>query len=111
MLQQQGSIVVNGQLVSQVPAVSQYVSGFSPYSPVSASGPLTIPPSVGTAGINTGTLTPTADSNAQATQNAVMDPFNPKVSPVIPALVALGLALFMLHAVHFRDEGESHGAV
>lgn len=107
MLNQQGSIVVNGQLVSQAPAVSQYVGGFAPYSAVSSSGPLTIPPTVGSTGGTTGTLTPTADSNAQAASNAASDPFNPKVSPVIPALVALGFALFMLHAVHFREEGKA----
>lgn len=105
MLQQQGSIVVNGQLVSQAAGVSQYVNGYAPYSAVGSSGPLTIPPTVGGVGVNTGTITPTADSNAQAMQNAMNDPFNPKVSPVIPALFALAFALFMLHEVHFRSEG------
>ena len=112
MLQQQGSIVVNGQLVSQAPAVSQYVSGYAPYSAVSSSGPLSLPPTVGGSAVSggtAGTLTPTADSNAQAAHNAAMDPFNPKVSPVVPALFALGFALFMLHAVHFREEGHSEG--
>ena len=107
MLNQQGTIVVNGQLVSQAPAVSQYVSGFAPYSAVSSSGPLSIPPTVGGSGGAAGTLTPTADSNSQAAANAASDPFNPKVSPVIPALLALGFALFMLHAVHFREEGKA----
>lgn len=105
MLQNQGSVVVNGQLVSQVPGVSQYVNGFAPYSAVSPSAPLSIPPTMGSMGTTAGTLTPTADSNSQAAQNAHDDPYNPKVSPVIPALVALGFALFMLHWVHFREEG------
>lgn len=103
MLNQQGSVVVNGQLVSQAPAVSQYVAGFGPYSAVSSSGPLTIPPTVGGVGLNTGTLTGTADSNAQAAQNASKDPFNPKVSPVVPALIALLIAIVMLDKVHFRQ--------
>jgi hypothetical protein len=102
MLQQQGSIVVNGQLVSQAPIVSQYVTGYMPYNALGSAGPLTIPPSVG-AGQTGGTLTATADSNSQAAANAARDPFNPKVSPVIPALFALGFALFMLHEVHFRE--------
>lgn len=107
MLQNQGSVVVNGQLVGQIPGVSQYVSGFAPYSAVAPAGPLTIPPTVGMMATGNGglTATGTADSNAQAAANAEMDPFNPKKSPVIPALVALALALFMLHAVHFREEG------
>jgi hypothetical protein len=107
MLQNQGSVVVNGQLVGQVPGVSQYVSGFAPYSAVSPTGPLTIPPTVGMMATAGGglTATPTADSNAQAVANAASDPFNPKKSPVVPALIALALALFMLHAVHFREEG------
>jgi hypothetical protein len=106
MLQNQGSVVVNGQLVSQAAGVSQYVNGFAPYSAVSPATPLTIPPmmgSMGGLGNTGGTITATADSNAAATANAQADPFNPKVSPVIPALVALALALFFLHAVHFRD--------
>jgi hypothetical protein len=106
MLQSQGTAVVNGQLVSQVPFVSQYVNGFAPYSAVSPSGPITIPPTVGNMGVSAGTITGTADSNAQAAMNAKSDPFNPKVSPVIPALVALGVCLFVLHAVHFREEGK-----
>jgi hypothetical protein len=107
MLQQQGSIVVNGQLVSQAPIVSQYVTGYMPYNALASSGPLTIPPSIGTAGLTTGTLTATADSNSQAAANAARDPLNPKVSPVVPALLALGFALFMLHEVHFRDGDSS----
>lgn len=107
MLNQQGTIVVNGQLVSQVPSVSQYVSGYAPYSAVGSSGPLTIPPTVGSMGLNTGTLTGTADSNAQAAQNASKDPWNPKVSPVVPALVALLIAIVMLDKVHFREEGKA----
>lgn len=107
MLQTQGGVVVNGQLVSQVPGVSQYVTGYAPYSAVSPAGPLSIPPSIGIMGTTTaGTLTGTSDSNAQAVHNATRDPFNPKVSPVVPALVALAIALFMLHAVHFREEGK-----
>jgi hypothetical protein len=106
-VQNQGSIVVNGQLVSQAPIASQYVTGYMPYSPLGSSFPLTIPPTVGGSGVNTGTLTPTADSNAQAAQNAANDPFNPKVSPLIPALLALAFALFMLHEVHFRSDGAS----
>jgi hypothetical protein len=105
MLQSQGSVVVNGQLIGAVPFVSQYVGGFAPYSAVAPAGPLTIPPTVGMmsqAGAG-GTPTGTADSNAQATANAMADPFNPKVSPVIPALVALGVALIALHAIHFRE--------
>jgi hypothetical protein len=109
MLQSQGSVVVNGQLVGAIPGVSQYVSGFAPYSAVAPAGPLTIPPTVGMMATGNGALTPTgtADSNAQAVMNAKKDPFNPKTSPVIPALVALGLALFMLHAVHFREAGKA----
>src|ERR1700679_30753 len=103
MLQKQGSAIVNGQLVSQAPIVSQYVTGYAPYSAASPSGPLTIPPTMGTWGNNAGPVSATADSNAQATLNAKSDPFNPKKSPVIPAIVGLGLALFILHAVHFRE--------
>jgi hypothetical protein len=111
MLQSQGSVVVNGQLVGAIPAVSQYVTGFAPYSAVSPAGPLTIPPTVGNMALGGGfTPTGTADSNSQAVENAKSDPFNPKKSPVIPALVALGLALFMLHAVHFREEGRASAA-
>jgi hypothetical protein len=107
MLQSQGSIVVNGQLIGAVPGVSQYVAGFAPYSAVSPAGPLSIPPSIGIMGTTTaGTLTGTADSNAQAVMNAKSDPFNPKVSPVVPALAALAIALIVLHTVHFREEGK-----
>jgi hypothetical protein len=106
MLQSQGTVVVNGQLIGAVPGVSQYVNGFAPYSAVAPAGPLTIPPTVG--GLATGngglTATSTADSNSQAVANATADPFNPKKSPVIPALVALAIALWALHAIHFRDE-------
>lgn len=105
MLQNQGAVIVNGQLVSQISGVSQYVSGFAPYSAVAPAGPLTIPPTMGAVGTTGGTLTGTADSNAAAVQNAKGDPFNPKASPVIPALVFLGVALFVLHAVHFREAG------
>lgn len=105
MLQTQGTAIVNGQLVGQIPGVSQYITGFAPYSAVAPAGPLTIPPTVGMMSAGGGyTPTGTADSNAQATANAIADPFNPRKSPVVPALVALGLALFMLHAVHFREE-------
>lgn len=107
MLNQQGTAVVNGQLVSQAPSVSQYVSGFAPYSAVSSSGPLSIPPQMGSMGGTAGTLTPTADSNSQAVANAANDPFNSKVSPVVPALVGLALALWALHTIHFRDAGGS----
>ena len=106
MLQSQGNVVVNGQLIGAIPAISQYTTGYMPYSAVSPSSPLTIPPSVsgyGGYGQTAGTLTGTADSNAQAVASATSDPFNPSKSPVIPALVALGVALFMLHAVHFRE--------
>ena len=105
MLQSQGAVVVNGQLVSQIPVVSQYITGYAPYSAVAPAGPLSIPPSVGGVG-TTGTLTGTADSNSQAVMNAKSDPFNMKVSPVIPMLAFLGVALFALHAIHFREEGK-----
>lgn len=103
MLQTQGTAVVNGQLVAQAAGVSQYVNGFAPYSAVSPAYPLTIPPTMGSFGATGGTITGTADSNAQAAANAKNDPFNPKVSPVIPAILGLGVALFILHAVHFRE--------
>lgn len=106
MLQSQGAAVVNGQLVSQIPGVSQYVNGFAPYSAVAPAGPLSIPPTVGMMGTTAGTLTGTADSNSQAVMNAKSDPFNSKVSPVIPALLFLGVALFALHSIHFREEGK-----
>lgn len=100
-------VVVNGQLIGAVPGVSQYVTGYMPYSAVSPAGPLTIPPSVGgMATASGGTLTGTADSNAQAVSNAKSDPFNPKTSPVIPALVALVVALWALHSIHFREAGK-----
>lgn len=107
MLQSQGNVVVNGQLIGAIPGVSQYVAGFAPYSAVSPAGPLSIPPSIGVMGSSgAGTMTGTADSNAQAVMNAKSDPFNPRVSPVVPALVALAIALFALHAIHFREEGK-----
>jgi uncharacterized membrane protein len=65
-----------------------------------------MPPSIsgyGGYGQTAGTLTGTADSNAQAVANATNDPFNMSKSPVVPALLFLGVALFMLHAVHFRE--------
>lgn len=110
MLQNQGTVVVNGQLIGAIPGASQFVGGFAPYSALAPSGPLTIPPTVGTTGLSTGTLTGTADSNTQAVQNAVNDPFNPKKSPVVPAIVFLVVALVALHMVHFREtvnEGSS----
>lgn len=110
MLQNQGTAVVNGQLIGGVPGVSQFVNGFAPYSAVGPSGPLTIPPVVGGNGVNAGTLTGTADSNAQAVMNARLDPFNPKVSPVVPALVFLGVALLALHMVHFRETVSEGGS-
>lgn len=103
MLQSQGNVVVNGQLIGGIPGVSQFVSGFAPYSAVGPSGPLTIPPTVGTTGLTTGTLTGTADSNAQAVANARNNPFNPKFSPVVPAIIMLVVALLALHMVHFRE--------
>lgn len=108
MLQSQGNVVVNGQLIGGIPAVSQYVTGYAPYSAVAPAGPITIPPTVGTMATGNGglTATATADSNAQATANAGAHPFDPKVSPVVPAILFLGVALFMLHAVHFREEGK-----
>lgn len=110
MLNPQGTVVVNGQLVSQAAGVSQYVNGFAPYSAVASAGPLTIPPTVGQMGAMTGgTLTPTADSNSQAVANASADPWNSKVSPVIPALVGLAVALWALHTIHFRDAGAGGG--
>jgi hypothetical protein len=105
MLQNQGTVVVNGQLIGAIPGVSQYVSGFAPYSAVSPAGPLSIPPTMGGIG-TTGTLTATADSNAQAVANAKSDPFNSKVSPVVPMLIALAISLWALHAIHFREEGK-----
>lgn len=105
MLQSQGSAVVNGQLVGQIPGVSQYVNGYAPYSAVGPASPLTIPPTIGQSGVGT-SLTPTgtADSNAQAVQNAIADPFNIKKSPVVPAIVFLAVALLALHFIHFREE-------
>jgi len=69
---------------------------------------------IGSLATANGSLTPTgtADSNAMAVQNAKADPFNPKASPVIPALVGLAICLWALHAVHFREAGhvsESEG--
>ena len=111
MLQNQGNVVVNGQLIGAIPGPSQFVGGFAPYSAVGPSGPLTIPPTIGTSGMTAGTLTGTADSNAQAVQNAMSDPFNPRKSPVVPALVFLVIALVALHMVHFRETvNESSGA-
>jgi hypothetical protein len=110
MLQNQGSVVVNGQLIGAIPGVSQYVNGFAPYSAVGPSGPLTIPPMMGGSGLTAGTLTGTADSNAQAVMNARQDPFNPKVSPVVPAIVFLGVALLALHMVHFRETVSEGGS-
>ena len=109
MLQSQGNVVVNGQLIGAIPGVSQYVSGYAPYSAVAPAGPLTIPPTMGMMATGNGGLTPTgtADSNAQAVQNAKADPFNPKASPVVPALVGLAIALWALHAIHFREEGSA----
>jgi len=106
MLQNQGTVIVNGQRVSQASGVSQYVTGFAPYSAVGPAGPLTIPPTVGTMATLGGTLTGTADSNAQAVANAKADPFNPKTSPVIPAIVALVVSLWALHSIHFREAGK-----
>lgn len=110
MLQSQGNAVVNGQLVGQIPGVSQFVSGFAPYSAVGPSGPLTIPPMIGGNGMNAGTLTGTADSNSQAVMNAKNDPWNPAVSPVVPALIFLGVALVALHMVHFRESVSEGGS-
>ena len=109
MLQSQGSVVVNGQLIGGIPGVSQFVNGYAPYSAVGPSGPLTIPPMMG-GGQTAGTLTGTADSNAQAVMNARLDPFNPKVSPVIPAIVFLAIALIALHMVHFRETVSEGGS-
>jgi hypothetical protein len=107
MLQSQGSVVVNGQLVGAVPGVSQYVLGFAPYSAVAPAGPLTIPPTVGMmTPAGGGTLTGTADSNSQAVANAKADPFNPRTSPVVPAIVGLVVAMWALHAIHFREAGK-----
>jgi len=104
MLQNQGTVVVNGQLVGAIPGVSQNVTGYAPYSAISPAGPLTLPPSIGTMGSSMGgTPTNTADSNAQAVQIAKSDPFNIKKSPVVPAVIFLGVALFALHSIHFRE--------
>jgi len=109
MLQSQGTVVVNGQLIGGIPGVSQFVNGFAPYSAVGPSGPLTIPPMIG-GGVNAGTLTGTADSNAQAVVNARQDPFNPRVSPVVPAIAFLAIALVALHMVHFRETVSEGGS-
>lgn len=109
MLQNQGTVVVNGQLIGAIPGPSQYVTGFAPASALGPSGPLTIPPTIG-GGTTAGTLTGTADSNAQAVQNAKADPFNPKVSPVLPALLMLVIALVALHLVHFRETASESSA-
>lgn len=102
MLQNQGNVVVNGQLIGAIPGPSQFVGGFAPYSALAPSGPLTIPPTVGS-GQTAGTLTGTADSNAQAVENAKANPFSPKASPVVPAIIFLIVALVALHMVHFRE--------
>lgn len=108
MLQQQGSAVVNGQLVSQVPAVSQFVTGFMPYSALGAAAPLSIPPGMGLGGVSGSTLQAgagvTGVANPQAVANAAASPFDPHTSPVPWALGGLALALIALHTLHFRTD-------
>lgn len=102
-----GTLVVNGQLTSQAPSVGFAPVGYVPYSAQGANFPPSLPPSVGggaTLGTNMGqpSTYASADDNSALVANAQANPWSSKTSPVIPALVALGISLLLLHFVHFR---------
>ena len=45
----------------------------------------------------------TAGNNAMATSVANSNPWNPKLSPVLPAIVGLLVALVLLRHIHWRE--------
>lgn len=103
-----GTLVVNGQLTSQSPGIAQSPAGYVPFSAMGGNFPPSIPPSVnsgpqlGTSGMGQPSVYASADDNSSMVANAMASPWSIKSSPVLPALVALGVALLLLHFVHFR---------
>jgi hypothetical protein len=112
-----GTAIVNGQLTSQAPSVSFTPLGYVPYAAQGAARPPSLPPSTGGYGAGGSTASAygepstyaSANDNAALVANAQANPFSIGSSPVIPALIFLGIALFLLHFVHFRAVVDAKG--
>lgn len=110
-----GTAIVNGQLTSQAPGVSFTPLGYVPYAAQGAARPPSLPPSTGGYGSSGASVYgepstyASANDNSAMVANAQASPFSIGASPVIPAIVMLAIALFLLHFVHFRTVVEAHG--
>ena len=102
------SVAINGQLLNVPPSAAwnplswgpqtRGVPNVSPaYPPFMGGGMQTAPGSEAVGGYGT------AGNNAMATQIAAAHPFNPRVSPVLWAVVGLVVSLILLKAVHWRE--------
>lgn len=111
----QGTAVVNGQRFT-TPTWGAYAPvGFGPQTTAVPIITPAIPPMVGGGGGSVGGLTEniggygTAGNNSYATAVAAANPWSPRQSPVIWAIVGLLLSIFLLRHVHWRDTLEAGG--